>query len=41
MAHGRPEGENIAIRGPFADKAAFDQGHDRTPTRFSAEQIDG
>lgn len=39
IARGRPEGETIGLRGPFATQAAFDVGHAAAPARFSAAQV--
>lgn len=39
IARGRPEGETIGLRGPFADPEAFERGHDGPAARFTPNQI--
>jgi hypothetical protein len=39
IARGIPIGETIGLRGPFASLAAFQQGHDSEPARFTSEDV--
>ncbi|MGH6992554.1 MAG: Eco57I restriction-modification methylase domain-containing protein, partial [Caulobacteraceae bacterium] len=39
MACGRREGESIALRGPYANLAAFEAGHDGEGARFTGEEV--
>jgi hypothetical protein len=39
VARGKPEGQTIALRGPFADGRAFERGHGSAGTRFAAAEV--
>jgi len=39
IERGRRQGRTIGLRGPFANLAAFQTGHDREPTRFTGEEV--
>lgn len=39
IERGEPAGQNIALRGPFADLAAFEEGHSRPGARFAPEEV--
>jgi hypothetical protein len=39
ITRGRPDGETIALRGPFADLKAFEAGHTSAGARFSAAEV--
>ena len=39
IVRGTPAGKSISLRGPFANLAAFDAGHDSDPARFAAAEV--
>ncbi len=39
IMRGRPEGETIGLRGPFANADAFEKGHDAPPARFAPAAV--
>jgi hypothetical protein len=39
ISRGEPQGKTIWLRGPFANLATFDAGHNKEPDRFSAAEV--
>jgi hypothetical protein len=39
IERGRPEGRSVSLRGPYADKNAFDEGCGAAPALFTGEEI--
>jgi hypothetical protein len=39
ITRGKGDGDTIGLRGPFASPAAFDAGHNLSPTKFSVDDV--